>query len=143
MIRLVGRDGQPFATYLCIGGASALTEWSAFWLLLKTPLHYTAAAAVAFIVATCVNYLLCVRTVFVSKTRSGWKDLAMVFAASLLAVTLNILVMVQLIDHYGVGVMASKVAGTGAGFLFNFASRRFIIFGRIPESLPPGADYLA
>lgn len=138
--RLVGGEGQAFLAYLLIGGASALTEWLAFWLLLQASLHYMAAAALAFAAATCVNYLLCVKTVFVSRTRSGWKDLAMVYAASLLAVAVNMLTLMGLVRQFGLGLMSAKVAGTGAGFLFNFASRRFLIFGRSPPSLSAASD---
>src|SRR5258708_11832665 len=82
MRSLVERHGVALAKYVVIGGLSALAEWSVFWLLLKAAsLHYIAAAIVAFVVATFVNYLLCVRTIFASKTKSLWKDAAMVYQA--------------------------------------------------------------
>jgi putative flippase GtrA len=128
---LIRRHGEALAAYVLIGGASALAEWSVFWVLLKVASdQYIAAAVLAFIVATFVNYLLCVRTIFVSKTRSSWRDLAMVYVASLLAFTVNVLTLDVLVREFGLDPMISKIAGTGAAFLFNFASRQFVIFGQ-------------
>lgn len=136
MRRLIGSGGQGFVAYLLIGGASALTEWSVFWLLLKVAsLHYVVAAVAGFAVATFVNYLLCIRTIFVSKTNSGWKDVAMVYGASLLALTINGATLAFLVQRLGFDPMAAKIAGTGTAFLFNFTSRRYLIFGTSPPSL--------
>src|SRR5258708_19742914 len=91
MRSLVERHGVALAKYVVIGGLSALAEWSVFWLLLKVAsLHYIAAAIVAFVVATFVNYLLCVRTIFASKTKSLWKDAPMVYIPSLLPLAVNL-----------------------------------------------------
>jgi putative flippase GtrA len=142
MIRaLVGRHGVALAQYVVIGGVSALVEWSVFWLLLKpAAVHYIGAAVVAFVVATFVNYLLCVRTIFVSKTKSGWKDAAMVYVASLMALVINVSTLAVLVGQFGVDPMLAKIAGTGSAFLFNFASRQFLIFGQRPGVLLRGAD---
>ena len=141
MRALVGRHGVALAKYVVIGGVSALVEWSVFWLLLRPAgLNYIAAAVVAFIVATFVNYLLCVRTIFVSKTKSGWKDAAMVYVASLLALVINVSTLAVLVRQVGLDPMLAKIAGTGSAFLFNFASRQFLIFGQRPGALLRGAD---
>lgn len=140
--RLVGRHGVALAKYVVIGGVSALTEWSVFWLLLNlAALHYIAAAMVAFVIATLVNYLLCVRTIFVSKTKSRWKDAAMVYVASLLALAVNVSTLALLVREFGLNPMLAKIAGTGAAFLFNFASRQFFIFGQRPGPGLQSVDY--
>ena len=141
MRALVGRHAIALAKYFVIGGVSALVEWSVFWLLLRpAAVHYIAAAVVAFVVATFVNYLLCVRTIFVSKTKSGWKDAAMVYVASLLALVINVSTLAVLVREFGLDPMLAKIAGTGSAFLFNFASRQFLIFGQRPGALLRGAD---
>jgi putative flippase GtrA len=142
MRALVGRHGVALAKYVVIGGVSALVEWSVFWLLLKpAAVHYIAAAVVAFVVATFVNYLLCVSTIFVSKTKSGWRDAAMVYIASLLALVVNVSTLAILVRQLGLDPMLAKIAGTGSAFLFNFASRQFFIFGARPDALLRGADH--
>jgi putative flippase GtrA len=140
--RLIGRHGVALAKYVVIGGVSALTEWSVFWLLLNlASLHYIAAAMVAFVVATLVNYLLCVRTIFISKTKSRWKDAAMVYVASLLALAVNVSTLALLIREFGLDPMLAKIAGTGAAFLLNFASRQFFIFGPRPRPYLQGVNH--
>ncbi len=142
MRAFVGHHGAALAKYVVIGGMSALAEWSVFWLLLKlASLHYITAAIVAFVVATFVNYLLCVRTIFVSKTKSRWKDAAMVYVASLLALAVNVATLAILVRQVGLDPMLAKIAGTGAAFLFNFASRQFFIFGQRPGPLLQGEAY--
>ena len=142
MRSLVERHGVALAKYVVIGGLSALAEWSVFWLLLKVAsLHYIAAAIVAFVVATFVNYLLCVRTIFASKTKSLWKDAAMVYIASLLALAVNLSTLALLVRQFGLDPMLAKIAGTGAAFLFNFASRQFLIFAQRPGTRLQGVDY--
>lgn len=127
MRSLVGRHGVALIEYALIGGVSALAEWSCFWALLSA-VHYMVAAIIAFVVATFVNYVLCVKTIFVSKTQSGWKDLAMVYVASLMGLIVNVATLALLVRQFRLDPMMSKIAGTGAAFLFNFASRRFVIF---------------
>jgi putative flippase GtrA len=63
------------------------------------------------------------------------QDLAMVYVASLLAFTINVLTLAILVREFGLDPMISKIAGTGAAFLFNFASRRFVIFCQASKSL--------
>ena len=141
MRALVGRHAVALAKYFVIGGVSALVEWSVFWLLLRpAAVNYLAAAVVAFLVATFVNYLLCVRTIFVSKTKSGWKDAAMVYVASLLGLVINVSTLAVLVSQFGIDPMPAKIVGTGSAFLFNFAARQFFIFGQRPDAVLRGAD---
>jgi putative flippase GtrA len=132
---LVKRHGVSLMAYVLIGGASALVEWSVFWVLVRVAsVHYLLAAVLAFMVSTFCNYLLCVRTIFVSKTQSSLKDLAAVYAASLLGLAVNLAMLAILAKGFGVNLMLAKIAGTGAAFFFNFASRQFVIFSPNFES---------
>jgi len=112
-----------------VGGVCAVVEWSVFWVLLNLAgVHYVIAALVAFVLATFANYLLCIRTIFASKTSSVRSDIARVYIASAIAYSVNLLVFIALVNEFAVGPMAAKMAGTGVGFLLNFASRQFLIF---------------
>jgi len=55
-------------------------------------------------------------------------DIARVYIASAIAYSVNLLVFIALVNEFAVGPMAAKMAGTGVGFLLNFASRQFLIF---------------
>ena len=80
------------------------------------------------VVATFVNYLLCVRTIFASRTGHVLGDLAAVYIASLLALGVNLATLATLAGPLRVDPMISNVAGIGAAFLINFAARQFVIF---------------
>lgn len=123
------RHGTALAAYVVVGGVCAVVEWSVFWVLLNLAgVHYVIAALVAFVLATFANYLLCIRTIFASKTSSVRSDIARVYIASAIAYSVNLLVFIALVNEFAVGPMAAKMAGTGVGFLLNFASRQFLIF---------------
>jgi putative flippase GtrA len=150
---LVRKHGPAFAVYLVIGGVSALVEWAVFWGLLHVApagifaalrlsagaagaLRLTVYAAIAFVIATFVNYLLCVRTIYASKTGSVAGDIARVYLASLLAFGVNLATLVVLTAGLGLDPMVGKIAGTGTAFLVNFAARQFVIFApRLQPSL--------
>jgi putative flippase GtrA len=124
------RHGAAFAIYLVIGGLSALVEWGVFWVMLHflPGVDILLDAVVAFIVATFVNYLLCVRTIYASKTGSVLGDIVQVYVASLLAFGVNLVTLWVLARLANVDPMLGKIAGTGTAFLFNFAARQFVIF---------------
>jgi putative flippase GtrA len=126
---LFRKHGPAFAAYLVIGGLAALAEWAVFWVMWRfapaAPLYVD--STVAFVIATFVNYLLCVRTIYASKTGSVAGDIAKVYAASLLAFGVNQVTFLALVAM-GVNPLVAKIAGTGVAFLINFAARQFVIF---------------
>jgi putative flippase GtrA len=131
------RNGEALAKYLIVGGLAALVEWGVFGLLLHyARLHYLLAALIAFVVATLANYALGMKLLFVSKSGSVPKDVAMVFVASLLGLGVNLLTLGVLISRFAVNPIAAKIAATGAAFLVNFAARQFVIFGGGKRDLP-------
>ena len=125
----VRRHGAAFAGYFFIGGASALVEWLVFaGVIMVAPEFYIVTAFVAFAVATFANYLLCIRTIFSSRTGSVANDIASVYVASLFAFLVNLSVLAVLVRMFRIDPIVSKIAGTGVAFLINFAARRFVIF---------------
>jgi putative flippase GtrA len=139
---LLRKTAPAFAIYVVIGGLAALAEWGVFWLMWRmvpaAPLFVD--SVVAFIVATFINYLLCVRTIYASKTGSVLGDIAKVYAASLLAFGVNQATFLGL-AALGVNPLIAKIAGTGVAFLINFAARQFLIFAphRLAFLRPAGA----
>src|SRR5437016_13463979 len=71
------------AVYVLVGGASALVEWSSFFVL-RSRLNAIVAAIVAFFIATAVNYALSRGLAFRSMRR-GWSEAALLFALSAVA----------------------------------------------------------
>ena len=120
--------------YGAVGGAAALVEWAAFYVALELAgFHYLAAALIGFVFATWVNYLLSARYAFIRKGARAGVEVAKVYLVSLLAMMVNLGVTVTLVEMLAAHPMAAKIAGTGCGFLLNFAGRQLWVFDSRPR----------
>lgn len=119
--------------YLLVGGAAAAVDLTIFLMLARgLDVPYLRAAAASFVVATLANYCLSIRFVFVSgqRFRRRW-EVALVFAVSALGLAVNALILWICVDRWGMSLLASKVAATGAVFFWNFFARRLFVFGAL------------
>lgn len=131
---IVARYWASVVVYAAVGGAAALAEWAAFYAALQLGgVHYLAAATIGFAVATLVNYWLSARYAFIRKDISAGVELAKVYFVSLIALILNLGVTIVLIELLDTHAMAAKIAGTGCGFMANFAGRQFWVFDSRPR----------
>lgn len=130
LARLVDKYGLGFLAYGAVSATAALCEWGSFFLIFPL-LGLGAAAAFSFFLATTVNFLLCRRLAFCSM-RAAPAEFLLVMAMSLVAFAGNLACFLGL--HWGVGVAipAAKIAGTFAGFGFNYVVRQFFVFSHIP-----------
>jgi putative flippase GtrA len=117
-----------FFKYSLAGLFCALINWSLFYIInYILHIYYLIAASFAFIASTTINYFLC-RLVFQSRGRKKSLEYLFVFAASGIAISIDLTVMYFLVEFAGIPRMFAKTAGTGAAFLFNYISRQFFIF---------------
>jgi putative flippase GtrA len=106
-------------------------EWAVFWLcdeLLGGNIYISTVAA--FALATLANWALGRKTAFKKEAmgkRSG-KDAAAVFFVSAIGLGLNLLLMKLLADIIGIYPLISKILATGIVFVWNFSSRKFIVY---------------
>jgi putative flippase GtrA len=116
--------------YFLVGGTAALVDWSIFALLsFQAEVPYLIAAAISFILATLVNYLLSIRFVFRSGARfSRGMETAMVYAVSAVGLGINLLILQFLIASLHVHPMLSKITATGIVFIWNYMIRATVIF---------------
>ena len=87
---------KKFISYFFVGGIAALVEWGTFALVNKFS-EYLIATAVAFIIATMVNYYLGKYMTFKNNNHKK-SDVAKVFIVSGIGLLLNMLFMYLLID---------------------------------------------
>ena len=117
-----------FLKYSLAGFFCALVNWSLFYLFnYRLHIYYMIAAVFAFILSTTINYFLS-RLVFRSRGRKKSLEYLFVFAASGIAISIDLTVMYFLVEFGGIPRMFAKIAGTGSAFLFNYISRQFFIF---------------
>lgn len=127
---------KQFLSYFCVGGASALVEWTVFALLLYLlDMPYPAATSIAFIVSTTTNWYLG-RTFTFSDSEAykgkRVKEYILVFLVSAIGLGFNVLLMYFFVDVLGMNTKilqtAAKVISTGIVFIWNFLSRKILIY---------------
>ncbi len=121
---------KSFALYFCVGGFCALIDWGVFYILYsRIKFTYLLAAFLAFVIATGVNYFLSSR-LFITKGKGRVREAAYVYAASLLAMCVDLSVMMFCIEVLAVIPLLAKIIGTGSAFFINYGARQFFIFSK-------------
>ena len=124
--------------YFLVGGAAATVDLLLFGLLtLVVGIHWFVAAALSFVPATTLNYLLSIRLVFDSQARFSRRlEVSLVFAVSAIGLAINELLLWIAIDGLDLPLLVSKVLGSGGVFLWNYVLRAYYIFS------PSGISFL-
>nr|WP_092069211.1 GtrA family protein [Dendrosporobacter quercicolus]NSL47391.1 GtrA family protein [Dendrosporobacter quercicolus DSM 1736]SDL87779.1 Putative flippase GtrA (transmembrane translocase of bactoprenol-linked glucose) [Dendrosporobacter quercicolus] len=121
---------NQFIRYFCVGGISALADWSLFYVLhLKIGYHYIAAAAGSFILSVIVNFFLGREFVFKNQCKFN----ASLEALSILAINttgllLDLLIIALAIELAHIDPMTAKIGATGLVFFWNFLLRRWWLY---------------
>lgn len=127
---------KQFLSYFSVGGVSALVEWTLFALLLYLlDMSYPVATTLAFIVSTTTNWYL--GRSFTFKDSEAYKgksvkEYLLVFLVSAIGLGFNILLMYFFVDVLGMNTKimqtSAKVISTGIVFMWNFLSRKLLIY---------------
>jgi putative flippase GtrA len=121
--------GRAAKRYLVVGGISAIADWTIFAAILYgLELHYIAAAAISFVLATGLNYYLSVRFVFGAGSRGPRQAMALVYLVSTIGIVINLGVLTIGIDILELHPLISKLFATGIAVFWNFLARYFYIF---------------
>ena len=127
---------RQFLSYFCVGGVSALIEWTVFALLLYLlDMSYPAATSLAFIFSTTTNWYLG-RTFTFSNSEAykgkSVKEYSLVFLVSAIGLGFNVLLMYFFVDVLGMNTKilqtSAKVMSTGIVFIWNYLSRKLLIY---------------
>ena len=126
---------KQFFSYFCVGGVSALVEWTLFFLIeYFWNLQYLLAVFISFIFSTTVNYFLGRTFTFKSSSyeKKKVKEFLFVFGVSALGLLFNFILMYIFVDIVGMNTnllkTVAKICSTGIVFLWNFLSRKFLIY---------------
>jgi dolichol-phosphate mannosyltransferase len=117
-----------FFIYLGIGGFSAAFNLCLFSLLICSGMNRDAAIPVSFIAAAGVNYLFCVSFLFRHKARWTSAGEILIYFTVVCLVGLMDFGITKFLINAGFTAVSSKAFASVAGFLFNFAGRRFFVF---------------
>lgn len=117
-------------SYFIVGGVAALVEWSSFYFLnFIASLNYLLSVALAFLLATGVNYLLCIFFVFDRGRHPLHLESFLIYFVSGIGLLLNVLLMFGMHGMLHIPAMQAKIISTGLVFIWNFMSRKVFIFG--------------
>ena len=120
-----------FFSYLFIGGLAAIVEWVTFWVTNEPlGLNIYISTGIAFFLATLANWILGRKITFkdAAKSKKPAGDAVAVYIVSGIALGINLSLMALFVDVLGMNPMFSKIIATGIAFLWNFISRKFIIY---------------
>jgi putative flippase GtrA len=124
------KDLSPIIGYLFVGGSAALVDWGLFAILvyiIKIP--YLVAAIISFIIATFVNYVIGIKTIFTSGIKFNKKnEVSLVLLVSSIGLLLNLAFLRMLSEIFLINVMLSKIIATIMTFAWNYSARMYFIF---------------
>lgn len=89
--------------------------------------HYLVSSAIAFIVATVVNYWLSMTYIFSSKYKNKGEEFVVFLTLSILGLLLTQLLFWIQVDQLHMGVYRSKVVLTVVVMGFNFITRKLLM----------------
>jgi putative flippase GtrA len=122
-----------FVRYTFVGGAAFIVDFSALWALTDIlHIHYLVSAAIAFVLGLAANYCLSIAWVFDNRVLGN--RLTEFTAFGLLGIAglgLNEGMMYLLTGVFGIHYLASKVGATGLTYLWNFFSRKLLLFSTV------------
>ena len=124
---------MQFFLYLFIGGTSAVVNFLAFLGLFRTGLDVMVSAPIAYVTAAVANYLLCIALLF--RHRARWSSVTefLFFLSIVFLVGILDLYMTRSLLDLGYAPGTSKAWASGAGLIFNFLGRRYLIFPEPPS----------
>ena len=122
----------PLISYLFVGGAATLVEWVFFWLFDQAlGIQYLIATTLAFCISTYSNWLFGRLWTFRDAEKGSlWAELGKIYAAAVVGLGLNLLIMWVLVDRLGTPDMPAKILATVIVFSYNYLIRKLVIYRR-------------
>lgn len=116
--------------YVLVGALCAFIDITLFLTLRSyLELHYLLLATLSFFVATLFNYILCSRFVFPMATdRSHQTKLILTYLVSTMGLIIHHTCLFIGYEWLLLPLVISKLGGMGVAFLWNFLSRKYLVF---------------
>jgi len=116
--------------YLLVSAVSLALDLGLYWALVeKAGVHYLIANVISVSVGLVANYALSV--VFVFKERrleSRWAEFVGFVVIGVAGLAVNEAGVAALVGIFGFGAIVGKMGAAGISFVFNFVSRRLLLF---------------
>lgn len=120
---------SDFFLYLIVGGIATIVEWIIFYILNSLfYLHYIPSTIIAYIISTFSNWAAGRLLVFKRSEKGFVAEIFSIYAASIIGLLLNLVIMWMMIDFVNTNTMIAKVVATILVFLWNYIVRKTIIY---------------
>lgn len=125
---------MQFLLYVLIGGTAACCNLAIFLGLYSAEIPVVLSAPIAFVLAACVNYFLCVSLLF--RRGAKWNSIIEIvtFVLVVASVCFFDLIVTKELISFGFPAWCAKGAATIIGLFLNFLGRRYLVF---PEPKSP------
>lgn len=120
------KELKSFISYFFVGGSAALIEWISFFVV-NLFFNYVISTIISFVLATYFNFFIGKKLTF-KNFKNKKSDVVGVFIVSGIGLLFNILLMRLLVNKFKILPFISKVISTGVVFLWNYVSRRLLIY---------------
>jgi putative flippase GtrA len=119
-----------FIKYFIVGGIAALINIIIFFIFAKVlRFNYFAIGALAFIVATFINYILSIKYIFKSGIRfDKQKELFWIYIVSIIGLIENEVILYLFINLLHAEIMISQIIAIGIVFIWNYIARNNFVF---------------
>ena len=119
-----------FILYSLIGGASALIDWSLFYILaIVLEIHYMLSGIISFLFAVLFNYYIGITFLFDSTARfTKQKEMFLVFLVSLVGLGINLLFLFIFSSWLTLSLMLAKIMASFFTLAWNFSMRNYYVF---------------
>ena len=123
---------KKLVKYFFVGGAAACVDLSIFYFLsINLSYNYLLTGAFGFLLATWVNYVLCIKYIYISGQRfSGRGEIFGVYLASSVGLLMHELALYGFHEYFGAELMLAKILAIGLVFFWNFSIRNFYVFSK-------------
>jgi len=119
-----------FVKYFIVGSIAAIVNLIIFFIFAKVMRYnYFAIGALAFIVATFVNYILSIKYVFKSGIRFGkHKEIFWIYVVSIIGLIENEIILYLFASLLHIEIMISQIIAVSAVFFWNYIARNSFVF---------------
>lgn len=121
---------RQFLAYIIVGGIAFACDFAILYGLTEfLRFHYLISASAGFLAGLVTNYLLCISFIFDYRALSNTAhEFLLFFAIGVVGLALNNLLLYALTDGAGLHYLNSKLVAAGIVLIFNFVSRRHLLF---------------
>lgn len=119
--------------YIVVGGIAASFDLSLFLLLKQhVAYHYLIIATLSFLFATLINYFLCQQFVFPDQHKHPVKTrIALTYLVGSIGLCVHHLCLYISLEWFMLPLILAKIGAMGVAFIWNFLSRKHIVFKAI------------